>query len=223
MAGGRKSKVQDLDVLLNYIGFLFELLSVFVKALKKRNGTVEHLRRLLKEPELVNQVFDLIVVPMAQVTVAPVTQAVEAIYKVMVDYVLPSPEAIKKTFDWVSDLYDGRPWENHESCKGVDETPGIREFLLKHFGKAMTSEHVLAWAEANGYRAATLKEILAFVAAHPDLQRQFWIVALGSSALRDGGRQCVPLLSSDGDGRRLFGNWFGRRWNAGDRFLLVRK
>lgn len=58
----RKAKKDwDLDTLLSVVGFVFELVRVVVNALRKRNGNVDHLRRLLKEPELVDQIFDLIV------------------------------------------------------------------------------------------------------------------------------------------------------------------
>lgn len=64
----RKDKDKwDLDGLLSAIGFVFELLRVVVNALRKRGGTVGHLRRLLKEPDLVDKVFDLIVVQPARV------------------------------------------------------------------------------------------------------------------------------------------------------------
>lgn len=60
----RKAKKDwDLDTLLSIVGFVFELVRVVVNALRKRGGNVNHLRRLLKEPDLVDQVFELIVVP----------------------------------------------------------------------------------------------------------------------------------------------------------------
>lgn len=51
----------DLGTLLSVVGFVFELVRVTVNALRQRGGTVEHLRRLLNDPKLVDQVFDLIV------------------------------------------------------------------------------------------------------------------------------------------------------------------
>lgn len=139
---------------------------------------------------------------------------------------LPSVEALEEQFsgkDSVSAIFDGRVWENHESCVGIDETPGDREMLVKHFGVRMTSDAVIAWADENGYRVATHKEAIAFAAKNPELQRQYWIVALGSSALRDDGNRFVAVLGSVGRRRILDGNWFGGGWGGGDRFLLVRK
>jgi hypothetical protein len=57
----KNQRTWDLAELLSVIGFVFELLRVVVDALRKRDGTIEHLRRLLKEPPLVDKVFDLIV------------------------------------------------------------------------------------------------------------------------------------------------------------------
>lgn len=57
----RKNKEWNLESMLSVVGFVFELVRVIVNALRKRNGTVDHLRRLLKEPALVDKVFDLIV------------------------------------------------------------------------------------------------------------------------------------------------------------------
>lgn len=142
-----------------------------------------------------------------------------------VSYQLPSFEELNGTlFDWASDLFNGSyKWEDHESVRGqVDRTPGERSFLVKHFNKEMESDDVLAWADANGYRAATHEEAVDFAKAHPDLQREFWIVALGSFALRDGGRS-VAILRRGGARRDLDGDWFGGRWGADGRFLLVRK
>lgn len=58
----RKNKKEwNLEVLLSVVGFVFELIKVTVNALRARNGTVDDLRRLLREPALVDKVFDLIV------------------------------------------------------------------------------------------------------------------------------------------------------------------
>ena len=44
-------------------GSCSRLVRVIVNALQKRGGTIEHLRRLLKEQDLVDKVFDLVVPP----------------------------------------------------------------------------------------------------------------------------------------------------------------
>ncbi|MFH1973268.1 MAG: hypothetical protein ABIK13_01515, partial [Patescibacteria group bacterium] len=84
------------------------------------------------------------------------------------------------------------------------------------------SEANIAEMDTLGYRPATHLEAYAFAKANPELQRQFWIVALGSSTM-GGGFRCVALLRS-GSGRRVLGDcWFGGEWGSGRRFLFVRK
>jgi hypothetical protein len=85
----------------------------------------------------------------------------------------------------------------------------------------MTSDGVIAEAAKDGYRPATLAEAIAFTNAYPDLQRQFWIVILGSF-VRYAGNRDVPVLGSDNGRRDLGCCWFGHKWSAGTRFLLVR-
>jgi len=57
----REKKEWNLDVMLSVVGFVFELIRVTVNALRARNGSVDDLRRLLREPALVDEIFDLIV------------------------------------------------------------------------------------------------------------------------------------------------------------------
>ncbi len=59
------NKQYSLDDVLSVLGFLFEMLKMVVKELRARNGSIEHLRELLREDEealrLRKVVFDLIV------------------------------------------------------------------------------------------------------------------------------------------------------------------
>lgn len=146
-------------------------------------------------------------------------------FTIVVSYTLPPYTELNGTlFDWAADPFsDGHNWMDHASiCELIDRTPGPRDFLVKHFSKKMTSEQVIAWTDANGYRVATRAELVSVGQARPDLQRQFPIAALGSSTFYDC-RRCVAVLSRDGAKRILVDDWFDRRWDAYDRFLLVRK
>lgn len=144
---------------------------------------------------------------------------------VFISYQLPSYDELNGTsFDWASDVFSPKcTWEEHESVRGqVDRTPGNRDFLVKHFNKEMTSEDVIAWAAANGYRVATHEEAVDFAKAHPNLQLKFSIVALGSFAV-SGGHRSIAVLGRGGAERFLVDEWFGSRWAAHDDFLLVSK
>ena len=211
----------DIETLLSVIGFVFELVRVIVNALRKRSGTIDHLRRLLKEPALVDKVFDLIVVP--GTATKPVLD--EGEYLVPIDYApLPSKADLEKDYgkDNVSVIFDGREFTYHASCVGVDQTPGERIMLVKHFGRNTESEANIAEMDKLGYRPATHIEACAFAKSNPELQRKFWIVALGSFAL-DGGRRCVAVLRSASGGRIFVSGWFDSGWSADYRFLFVRK
>ena len=123
----------------------------------------------------------------------------------------------------VSELFYGNyEWRPHSSCAKIDQSPGNRVMLLKHFGRITTSKKNIAEMDNLGYRSATHLEAYAFAKANPELQRQFWIVALGSFTL-DGDNQFIAVLYSDSDGRILNHTWFDSEWDSGNRFLFVRK
>jgi hypothetical protein len=101
---------------------------------------------------------------------------------------------------------------------------GPRPLVLAHFNKVMTSQKVEEWAAANGYDVALIDDLLA-VGAHPgyrELQRQFPVLALGSSAVMDG-RRYVPYLGRSGASRVLSLDWYDDPGSDCWRFLLVRK
>jgi hypothetical protein len=99
------------------------------------------------------------------------------------------------------------------------------EIRLVHLGRQATTEEVLAELEKRGLRPATLPELLALGAAHPDLQRSLSIVAFGSRWSDSGGRVEFSFLDVYGDGRRLSLYWDGPgdRWGSDFRFVAVCK
>jgi hypothetical protein len=147
-------------------------------------------------------------------------------YLVPVGYNMPRDKTrLEAEFskDGVSELFYGNyKWQLHSSCAGIDQTPGNRVMLLKYFGRCTMSEANIAEMDKLGYRPATHLEAHAFAKTNPELQRQFWIVALGSSTI-DGDNRCVAVLDGASDGRILSNSWFGHEWYSGDRFLFVRK
>ena len=150
----------------------------------------------------------------------------EGEYLVQVDYTMPSDmKTLEAEFSkgGVSDLfYENYEWQPHSSCIDADQTPGNRVMLLKHFGRNSTSEEYIAEMNKLGYRPATHREAHAFAKANPNLQCQFWIMALGSSSVC-GDNRCIAVLRSGSGGRLLDGYWFDGKWSSDDRFLFVRK
>ncbi|MFH1353663.1 MAG: hypothetical protein ABIH36_00020 [bacterium] len=101
---------------------------------------------------------------------------------------------------------------------------GPRRPYLAHFNKTVTSQHVEEVAEEMGYEVALVEDLLS-VGSHPEhrkLQRQFPIIALGSSAVLYGFRR-VPCLYGWLDERELYLRCYDGGWAGHCRFLLVGK
>ena len=95
-------------------------------------------------------------------------------------------------------------------------------FTFVHLNRNATIDEVLAEMERLGLRPATFAELLAFSLKYGDLQRQFPIVALGSS-VRVSGYERFPVLRGYSLERRLFLRWDDSEWSGRCRFLAVRK
>ena len=224
----RQKKDWNIDTLLSVLGFVFELMRVVVTALRKRGGGIDHLRRLLKEPALVDKVFDMIVDKATEM----VLRAGE--YLVNVTYAaLPSMTEIERLFtkNGVSvPLIGSYKWEQDRSREHFDSVPGHRVILLKYFTPeeieemgGLEDENIIAWGLKNGYVPADRQEAYAF-GINPDtrdLQLQFRIIALGSYTLLDDDR-FVAVLGSYSGGRIFDTRRSGSEWDSDDHFLFVR-
>ncbi len=102
---------------------------------------------------------------------------------VPVDYSIRPTDDFSGEFDWISDDYPrSSDWQRHETCQDLP-TEGVRKqtFELVHIKKRMYTKQVLDVFEAKGLRPATLEEFICFARKHPDLQREFEVIGLGSS------------------------------------------
>ncbi|MBD3281266.1 hypothetical protein GF391_00785 [Candidatus Uhrbacteria bacterium] len=218
----QNKKDQAIGEVLGDLGFAFEVFKVIAHAVLAKGGTMQHLRRVVKESALQKQIADLIVSAGSEIK----RPLVDGEYLVPVAYEMPHNKGILESEfskDGVSELFYGNyEWKNHSSCAEIDQRPGERIMLVKYFNRAIKSEDAIAEMDKLGYRPATHLEAYAFAKANPELQRQFWIVALGSSTIYGYDRSVAVLRS--GSGRRVLGSdWFGYEWGSGDRFLFVRK
>lgn len=218
----RKNKKDwDIETLLSVVGFVFELMRVITIALRKRGGTVYHLRRLIKEPALVDK------------TVAVLLEGEHCIRVNRGPF--PAMSTLEKQFsqDGVSWLFNARvDWKRHSSRFGVSDVVAddvvmvVKEFSEKEVREigGLTSENIIAWGLKNDLVPADEKETYAFGinSETAELQRQFWLVGLGAFALNDG-HQYVAVLRSESGRRYLSGYRFGGGWVRGSRFLFVRK
>lgn len=210
---------------ISAFGKEFECFKALVEAVQDEGGSDVDLNRLLDKDHARTVARALLGTSDASTEVvasASMAVATDPHLRVMVDgSPLPSLADLNtKYFDWAPILFDDRKWTYHKSCQNLQ--PGERDFLVKYFGNAVTSDEVFAWAEVSSYRPATHLEAISFSGAHPGLQRNIWIVALGSSAMLDG-YSCVAVLCGTSSGRALSAGLLGSSWGPVNRFLLVRK
>jgi hypothetical protein len=150
-----------------------------------------------------------------------VTKSLGDIYRVTVDYTRSLAEMIAAgKYDWTNPDINEKNFPIVRPEQAVD---GVIEVILVHLNKVVSTADFLRYCEENSLRPGTLPELLALAVAHPELQRQFPIVALGSVwASRDGGRYSPDLY--DWDGRRELNlDERGAVWREGCRFLAVGK
>jgi hypothetical protein len=90
---------------------------------------------------------------------------------------------------------------------------------LFNFGHNISSEDAISEMSKEGFGPATLMELLTLGTTHPELQREFSIIALGSVWRSSRGSRQVPGLSVD----ELNLHYFESDWTTQYRFFGVRK
>lgn len=139
-------------------------------------------------------------------------------FKVFVDEITPIETLLRECdLSWGNENITSKNFPTVEGGKKEK-----REVVIFNFKKDMSSEAVVFEMDKAGYRAGTIRELLALALKEPDLQKDFPIVALGSSAKIDASRP-LGCLSSDGGNRCLCLESLGGIWAVGYRFLAVRK
>lgn len=140
-------------------------------------------------------------------------------YPVTVDYGLSLSEMIKAGhYDYANSDITAKNFPKTEMSGKVKTN-----LELVHLNHSATTDEVLAHMEAQGFRPATLPELLAFGKMYPDVQREFPVVALGSSWVGLDGYCCVAFLWDGGGKRSLYLDWCEDGWYGFCRFLAARK
>jgi hypothetical protein len=148
--------------------------------------------------------------------VTTVVSFIVATFRDQVNYGRSVRDSLKAgKYDWMNDNITDANFPSTES--GEREV----EYVMFHFAKTMSSEGAIAGMGTENCRPATMKEMLAFGEKHPELQREYPIVALGSVALLFGDRH-VGYLGRRGSERGASLIYFGRDWIGCYRFLAVR-
>jgi hypothetical protein len=151
---------------------------------------------------------------------AQIAVPADPIFKVEVDYGLTLAEMIMAgKYDWTSSNIT----PEHFPIQGEGRVE--RELTFVHFNKVMTTDEVLAELDRRGLRpgGGKIEELLALGAKFPDLQRQFPIVAIGSSFVGGGGFRSFACLYWLGGERHLGLAYVVDDWSEGCRFLAARK
>jgi len=187
-----EKKEWGLETLLSVIGFIFELVRTVVGALRKRGGTVDHLRPLLREPELVDKVFDLIVGQPAETPTSPGwwSQFLAALVKMCGFVSYTNPDITGENF----------PYRDGDLAPQPVEIISIKD-RLKELGRSwLKTEEVKAYIAELGFRPATLLELLFWWLQNPAKRSDCLclMVALGSTW-----RGSVPFVDRYGSNRRL--------------------
>jgi len=200
--------------LLSDLGFMFEMFKVLIHAVLKLGGTREDLKRIVKEPALVDEIAKLIV---------NAKSAAADTFRAMVDYTTPSYTELKTRFDWVNDWYERVEFKAIDICRSVSREPCEVEFVYVHMDRSASTDEILAEMEKRNLRPALYEEGLAFAKAHPDEQRKLPIVMLGSVCVGPAGDRSVACLSVVSGGRSLRLGVVEGDWGANYRFLAVSK
>ncbi len=141
-------------------------------------------------------------------------------YTVEVDYDLTLAEVIKAgKFESVNSSIRSLFYSDKEG----KETVVIE---LVHLDSDIGTDEALGELDKRGYRPATVFELAALGAAKPDLQKNFPILSLASSAQAPTGKTLWPILDKR-DGDRIFNLVWGSlnvgEWTAHTRFAAVRR
>ena len=139
-------------------------------------------------------------------------------YPLTVDYGLSVKAAVKAGhYDWAD---NSTTIENFPTKK-----KGKKQVVVEliHLNRFVSTDEVLRELDKMGMRPADIREGLALGETHPDIQREFPVVILGSvwQDSRDG--RYVPCLRGHGSERHLNLLWVEQDWSEVCRFAAVRK
>lgn len=198
------------------MGVALSLIQSLVASVKKVGGTDEDIHRLSTQDA--NGVWDKI----ATLVVEAGKKAKE-VFTFVVDYGRSLADAVKAgRYDYANDDITDEHFPAEEWEKGKKE----QSFKLYHFGKEMESDDVVVQMDNDGFRPATVRELLAFGEKNPELQRQFPIIALKQFWVNRYGFRGVVYLGRSGARRLLSLSWCGGGclwWGGSCRFLAVSK
>ncbi len=202
---------RPVSELLKNFGKMFEVVKVLVNAVLDMGGNDEDILRILKDKKLATEIAKQIMAERG-ITIPDGCEVLS------VDYALKLIDAITAAaFDWKYDDIVEKNFPNQAHETGEQNL----QVKLYHFGKDMSSKDVVSAMDKDGFRPATLRELLAYAVKNPDEQRKYAIMGLGS-IWGHGDDRRAPYLYRNGDERKLDLFWWSNSWNGNYRFLAVR-
>lgn len=190
----------------------------FEEAIERNHGLTEDLQ-LLAQTEGDNLIDSL---AKQLVTVGAMQRNA---YVVLVNYDLPHQKQIETgKFDWITN-YDNKLIRKNSTEHLVPVPNGEIEqrLTLLHLDRYAKTKEVLAEMEKLNLRPTSSHETLAFAAAHPDVQRKFPLIGLGSVWVDSDGYRVSLYLCRFSDKRDLGLRLYGREWRDRCHFLAIRK
>lgn len=193
--------------LISGMGIAMSLIQGLVEAVKNAGGSDEDLHRLVTEDG------KLTLVKVAEF----IAKAVRQTFKVCVDYTCNLGQMIADgNYDWV----DSDITQEYFPVQGQGKQE--REIVLFHFNRVVNSDEAIKEMAQADCSPAAIEELLALGKAHPDLQRQFSIIALKSVWRNPDGYRYVPYLGRSGTERNLYLTYCDYDWDEDCRFAAVR-
>lgn len=182
---GQMGKRKDVSILVSAAGWLGSFIGELIPALRERGISDEKIHAF------VNDNGKISVEKIADVMAEDIQQA-EGVYPTTFDYSEPVEEKV------TAGRYD---WSNNDITSAhfpTKRTGTVKSGIkLFHFNRNISSEEAIQEMDKEGYRPAEACELLDFGKKHPDVQREFPIVALGSVWRRLRGRRFVVCLGRD--------------------------
>ncbi|TSC92340.1 MAG: Uncharacterized protein CEN92_8 [Candidatus Berkelbacteria bacterium Licking1014_96] len=216
-----KTTAEARKLMISAGGWIASLVALLAELAEEAGMTLEDVHRLAtpQGKEVLRR--------MVQAMIAVMHEAWGMVrYAIAVNYRLSLDEMIAAVnCDWVNENIA----KSKEFRQEIEIAAAVKRVqqedlsaVLLHLKHEATSQEVLKEMEKRGLRAATLAELCAFGAKHPEFQREFPIIGLGSYCVLGGGRQ-VPVLWGFASGRSLYLYYPDFRWRAYCRFLAVSK
>ncbi len=143
------------------------------------------------------------------------------VFTLEIDYTKTKSQMIEVgNYGHVDDFLQG-----NDPVEGCIAGTGIVSVNLElvHFNRVISTSDALKELKERGLTLAGLEHLLAFGAKHPNLQKEFPVVALGSVWQRPSGSRHVACLYRWSDERELVLYWRDYDWHEDCRFLVVRK